>query len=87
MLQSHYDALVAANNCNASTETLSYLRRVPFDSFVATVNRTADIFSYQSLALVWQPYVDSDVVACDPLVLVALGLYAKVSLGRLFFPR
>ncbi|KAJ7841222.1 Alpha/Beta hydrolase protein [Mycena olivaceomarginata] len=65
VLQSHYDTLVAANNCRADTETLSCLRRVPLDSFMATVNRTADIFSYQSLALVWQPYVDGDVVAHD----------------------
>ncbi|KAJ7342923.1 Alpha/Beta hydrolase protein [Mycena albidolilacea] len=80
VIRSHYDALVAANNCCASKETLSCLRRVPFDSFVATVNRTTDIFSYQSSALVWQPYVDSDVIVCDPLVLVAEGLYAKISL-------
>jgi hypothetical protein len=79
VLQCHYNALVAANDCSADTETLSCLRRVPFDSLMAMVNRTADIFSYQSLALVWQPYVDGDVVARDPLVSVTEGLYAKVS--------
>ncbi|KAJ7323875.1 Alpha/Beta hydrolase protein [Mycena albidolilacea] len=51
VLQSHYDALVAANNCSADTETLSCLRRVPFDSFMATVNRTAGIFRTKALRL------------------------------------
>ncbi|KAF7341110.1 Carboxylic ester hydrolase [Mycena venus] len=53
--QSTYDALVAANNCNRSKDTLNCLRQVPFESFMATVNHTLDIFSYRSLHLVWEP--------------------------------
>ncbi|KAJ7503276.1 Alpha/Beta hydrolase protein [Mycena galericulata] len=76
--QPHYDGLVAANNCTGSTDTLECLRGIPFDNFMATVNHTANLFSYSSLNNVWRPRVDGDVVVRNPLVSVARGLYAKV---------
>ncbi|KAJ7034347.1 sterol esterase [Mycena alexandri] len=72
-----YDGLVAANNCSSASDTLDCLRRVPFDSFMATVNNTEDFFSYQSLSLLWRPYIDGDVVERAPLTSVSRGLYAK----------
>ncbi|KAJ7640708.1 sterol esterase [Mycena polygramma] len=76
--QSHYDGLVAANNCSASSDTLDCLRRVPFDALMATVNKTSDVLSYSSLSNVWRPYVDGDVVVYDPLISVSRGFYAKI---------
>ncbi|KAJ7719224.1 sterol esterase [Mycena maculata] len=75
--QVDYDGLVAANNCTSAADTLACLRAVPFDAFMATVNKTADYFSYRSLNLVWRPRVDGDVIARDPLVSVSQGLYSQ----------
>ncbi|KAJ7452156.1 Alpha/Beta hydrolase protein [Mycena galericulata] len=75
--QSDYDGLVAANNCTTSADTLDCLRRVPLDSFVATINKTPDFLSYRSLNLVWRPRVDGDVIPQDPLISVSQGLYPK----------
>ncbi|KAF7342343.1 Carboxylic ester hydrolase [Mycena venus] len=76
--QFDYDELVAANNCTASNDTLECLRRVPFESFMATVNKTADFFSYRSINLTWGPRVDGDVIVRDPWVSISRGSYAKI---------
>ncbi|KAJ7473947.1 carotenoid ester lipase precursor [Mycena latifolia] len=76
--QSDYDSLVVANNCTASLDTLDCLRHVPFDSLMATINNTADFFSYRSLSLVWHPRIDGDVVVEDPLLSISRGSYAKI---------
>ncbi|KAJ7723426.1 Alpha/Beta hydrolase protein [Mycena metata] len=73
-----YDGLVAANNCSSASDTLDCLRRVPFDSFMATVNNTQNMFSYQSLSIIWRPYIDGDVVERALSASVSQGLYAKV---------
>ncbi|KAF7369725.1 Carboxylic ester hydrolase [Mycena venus] len=75
--QSDYDGLVAANNCTGVSDTLDCLRRVPFGAFMATVNKTPDLFSYRSISLVWRPRIDGDLVLRDPLASVAQGAYAK----------
>ncbi|KAF7364176.1 Carboxylic ester hydrolase [Mycena sanguinolenta] len=76
--QPYYDQLVVANNCTAATDTLDCLKRVPFDKFAATFNKTADFFSYRSLSLVWRPRVDGDVLVRNPPLSVALGEFAKI---------
>ncbi|KAJ7033034.1 carotenoid ester lipase precursor [Mycena alexandri] len=73
-----YDGLVVANNCSSASDTLDCLRRVPFDSFMATVNHTQNFLSYQSVSLIWRPYIDGDVVERAPLTSVSRGLYAKI---------
>ncbi|KAJ7738769.1 sterol esterase [Mycena metata] len=78
--QSVYDSLVSANNCSAATDTLDCLRRVPFDSLMATINKTENVFSYEALSIVWRPYVDGDVVERAPFTSVSQGLYAKIPL-------
>jgi acetylcholinesterase len=77
--QSDYDNLVVAASCTASSDTLDCLRRATFEALMTGVNKTADFFSYQSLALVWQPRVDGDIMMEDPLVSVSRGLYPKAS--------
>ncbi|KAJ7149876.1 carotenoid ester lipase precursor [Mycena crocata] len=76
--QPHYDALVAATGCQGSQDSLECLQRVPFDKFIATVNNTPNIFSYSSLANIWQPRIDGDVVAQNPSLSVSQGAYARV---------
>ncbi|KAJ6529373.1 sterol esterase [Mycena capillaripes] len=76
--QSDYDALVSANNCSDSKDTLECLRRVPLDAFTATVDNTTNVFSFSSMNIIWRPRVDGDVIVQDPLVSVAEGKYAKV---------
>ncbi|KAJ7238856.1 carotenoid ester lipase precursor [Mycena haematopus] len=76
--QPYYDELVAANNCTGAADTLDCLRRVPFDGFMATVNKTADLFSYRSLSLLWLPRVDGDVLVRNPPQSIAQGAFAKV---------
>ncbi|KAJ6632156.1 sterol esterase [Mycena sp. CBHHK59/15] len=76
--QPFYDELVTANNCTGSEDTLGCLERVPFDSFMATVNRTRNIFSYTSISNAWRPRIDGDVVVKNPFVSVAEGSYARI---------
>ncbi|KAJ7149874.1 sterol esterase [Mycena crocata] len=76
--QSHYNDLVAANNCAESKDTLECLRHVPFDKFLATVNNTTNLFSFSSIQNIWRARVDGDVIARNPLVSVSQGLYAKI---------
>ncbi|KAJ6451390.1 sterol esterase [Mycena vitilis] len=76
--QADYDGLVSANNCTDAQNTLECLRRVPFDTFKSTVDKTRNGLSYSSLENAWRPRVDGDVVARNPLVSVAEGLYAKL---------
>lgn len=76
--QSTYDQLVAANNCTSASDTLRCLRQVPFDSLMASINKTADVFSFKSIANVWFPRIDNDVVVHQPFDSVSRGLYSKV---------
>ncbi|KAJ6606098.1 carotenoid ester lipase precursor [Mycena vulgaris] len=76
--QPFYDGLVAANNCTGSRDTLACLRHAPFDSFMASVNHTNNLFSFTSLSNIWRPRVDEEVILQNPLVSVSKGLYSKV---------
>lgn len=76
--QPTYDELVEANNCTQASDTLDCLRNVPFNDFLATVNKTPDYLSYRSLALVWRPRVDGDIVLRNPVDSVVQGKFAKV---------
>ncbi|KAJ7340004.1 carotenoid ester lipase precursor [Mycena albidolilacea] len=76
--QIQYDGLVEANNCTTAPNTLDCLRSVPFDDFMATVNKTADLFSYQSLSLLWRPRLDGDVIVRNPPESVAQGQFARI---------
>ncbi|KAF8217207.1 Alpha/Beta hydrolase protein [Mycena galopus ATCC 62051] len=78
--QQYYDSLVAANNCTTEADTLECLRRVPYDVFLATVNQTPDIFSYQGLSFIWAPHVDGDVIVQNPVVSVSQGGFLKIPL-------
>ncbi|KAJ7798100.1 Alpha/Beta hydrolase protein [Mycena olivaceomarginata] len=73
-----YDELVAANNCTAAPNTLDCLRRIPFDTFMATVNSTPNFFSYRSISSVWRPRVDGDVVVRNAFESMAQGEFAKI---------
>ncbi|KAJ7278204.1 sterol esterase [Mycena rebaudengoi] len=76
--QGVYDQLVAANNCTGSSDSLDCLKRVPFDSFMATVNHTSDEFAYSSAQLTWRPRIDGDVVVQDPLISVSEKAFADI---------
>ncbi|KAJ6462098.1 sterol esterase, partial [Mycena sanguinolenta] len=78
--QQYYDSLVAANNCTGQADTLECLRRVPYDAFLATVNQTPDIFSYQGLSFIWTPHVDGDVIVQNPVVSVSQGGFLEIPL-------
>ncbi|KAJ6482674.1 carotenoid ester lipase precursor [Mycena sanguinolenta] len=76
--QSTYDQLVAANNCTTARDTLDCLRKVSLDDFLATVNKTPDVFSYRALSLVWRPRVDGDLIPSNPVDMVQNGALLKV---------
>ncbi|KAJ6522015.1 Alpha/Beta hydrolase protein, partial [Mycena capillaripes] len=76
--QQDYDGLVVANNCTKARDTLDCLRRVPFEAFLSTVNKTPDLFSFRSLSLVWGPRVDGDIIVRYPATSVIQGAFAKI---------
>ncbi|KAJ7813673.1 hypothetical protein B0H14DRAFT_3477650 [Mycena olivaceomarginata] len=63
--QRDYDALVIANNCTTVLHgnMLACLQDIPFDTFMATVNRMADLFSYTPLT----PLAPACQWGCDPV--------------------
>ncbi|KAF8261989.1 Alpha/Beta hydrolase protein, partial [Lactarius quietus] len=60
--QPYYDFLVERANCSGSSDTLQCLRAVPYEELMDAINLTPSLFSYQSLALAWQPYADGKLV-------------------------
>ncbi|KAJ7278206.1 Alpha/Beta hydrolase protein [Mycena rebaudengoi] len=76
--QPFYDELVVANNCTGSRHSLQCLKNVPFDSFMATVNKTRNLFSFTSGNNAWRPRLDGDVIVQDPLISVSDGSFAKI---------
>ncbi|KAJ6555655.1 Alpha/Beta hydrolase protein [Mycena vulgaris] len=76
--QPYYDQLVALNNCTAAEDTLACLRGVPYDTFLATVDQTPNIFSCQGLAFIWAPHVDGDVVVQNPVLSVSESAFTKI---------
>ncbi|KAJ7268412.1 carotenoid ester lipase precursor [Mycena rebaudengoi] len=78
--QKYYDQLVAATNCTAARHTLDCLRGVPYETLLASVNQTPDLFSYLGMSLLWGPSIDGDIVVRNPLESVSRGAYAKIPL-------
>ncbi|KAJ7508277.1 carotenoid ester lipase precursor [Mycena galericulata] len=76
--QPYYDELVTATNCTSANDTLACLRAVPYDEFLAAVDTTPDIFSYQGFRFIWAPHVDGDVVVQNPAVSISQGAFAKI---------
>ncbi|KAI9454054.1 Alpha/Beta hydrolase protein [Lactarius psammicola] len=76
--QQYYDFLVERTNCSSSSDTLACLRAAPYDALKAAVDSTPSLFSYQSLALAWQPRVDGVFLTDLPQKLVQQGKIARV---------
>lgn len=53
--QTTYDTLVKETDCAGSSDTLQCLREVPYDEFLAAMDRTPNIFSWEVSLLFWCP--------------------------------
>jgi hypothetical protein len=80
--QRDYDALVIANNCTTVLHgnMLACLQDIPFDTFMATVNRMADLFSYTPLT----PLAPACQWGCDPVQPVPVHCAWCICEGVLF---
>ncbi|KAH9061818.1 alpha beta-hydrolase [Lactarius deliciosus] len=76
--QKYYDFLVARTNCSGSYDTLACLRAAPYEELKAAIDDTPSIFSYQSIALVWQPRADGVFLTDHPQKLVQQGKVARI---------
>ncbi|KAH9061817.1 alpha beta-hydrolase [Lactarius deliciosus] len=76
--QKYYDFLVARTNCSGSYDTLACLRAAPYEELKAAIDDTPSIFSYQSLALAWQPRADGVFLTDHPQKLVQQGKVARI---------
>ncbi|KDR73257.1 hypothetical protein GALMADRAFT_727490 [Galerina marginata CBS 339.88] len=76
--QPSFDQLVANTGCTGSPDAIACLRAVPFDKLSAAVNLSSSLFSFTSLALLWRPTIDGQVIVRDALESIEKGLYAKV---------
>ncbi|KAH9175630.1 carotenoid ester lipase precursor [Lactarius sanguifluus] len=76
--QQYYDFLVARTNCTGSPDTLVCLRAAPYEALQAAMDSTPALFSYQSLALAWQPRADGVFLTDNPQKLVQQGKVAKI---------
>ncbi|EGN97860.1 hypothetical protein SERLA73DRAFT_109097 [Serpula lacrymans var. lacrymans S7.3] len=76
--QTYYDFLVDQTGCSGALDTLQCLREVPYDILKSAVDRTPNIFSYQSLVLAWVPRADGNFLMDDPQKLVQQGSVANI---------
>ncbi|KAF9254184.1 carotenoid ester lipase precursor [Marasmius fiardii PR-910] len=76
--QFYYDQIVSETGCSSSADTLACLREVPYQTLKDAINRTPNIFSYQSLHLTWVPRVDGDFLTDSPLRLALQGKVANI---------
>ncbi|KAH9038800.1 alpha beta-hydrolase [Lactarius pseudohatsudake] len=76
--QKYYDFLVARTNCSDSYDTLACLREAPYEELKAAMDDTPSLFSYQSVALVWQPRADGVFLTDHPQRLVQQGKVARI---------
>ncbi|KAL0946484.1 hypothetical protein HGRIS_012701 [Hohenbuehelia grisea] len=76
--QGDYDFLVSETNCSAQADTLSCLRHAPYEDMLAAINRTANVFSYQSLNFAWTPRIDGAMIQRQPYESLVQGKYLKV---------
>ncbi|KAF8995824.1 carotenoid ester lipase precursor [Cyathus striatus] len=73
-----YDQLVSDTGCGSSQDTFACLRTLPFNTLMAAINNSPNLFSYQSLMLAYQPSVDGEFIVRNPTTSISQGLYAKV---------
>ncbi|KIK96774.1 hypothetical protein PAXRUDRAFT_825611 [Paxillus rubicundulus Ve08.2h10] len=76
--QKYYDALVCDTGCSNASDTLQCLRDVPYERLLDAVNKSPNVFSYQSLSLAWLPRVDGIFLTDSPQHLVQQGSVANV---------
>ncbi|KAF8303314.1 carotenoid ester lipase precursor [Clavulina sp. PMI_390] len=77
-VQIYYDQVVSLVGCSSASDTLACLRTVPYDQIKAAINKTPNIFSYQSLDLAWLPRVDGVFLTEPPFEIVQSGAVANV---------
>ncbi|KAG5654308.1 hypothetical protein H0H81_004727 [Sphagnurus paluster] len=76
--QKYYDAIVSQTGCSGSADTLDCLRKVPYNTLKAAVNKSPGIFSYQSLDIAWLPRADGKFLTDNPQQLVLDGKVANI---------
>ncbi|KAH9060190.1 carotenoid ester lipase precursor [Lactarius vividus] len=76
--QKYYDFLVSRTNCTTSSDTLACLREAPYEVLQSAMDSTPALFSFQSLALAWQPRADGVFLTDHPQKLVQQGKVAKI---------
>lgn len=76
--QEVYDTVVKAAGCDGSSDTLTCLRELPYETFLNAANSVPGIFSYNSVALAYLPRPDGKVLTASPNELVTSGKYYAV---------
>ncbi|KAJ3515204.1 hypothetical protein NLJ89_g1904 [Agrocybe chaxingu] len=76
--QEYFDSLVTDTNCTTARDRLKCLRDAPFDDLMEAINRTPNLFSFQSVRIAWQPMVDGKTIVRDPQISLQTGKYAKI---------
>ncbi|KAF8893681.1 carotenoid ester lipase precursor [Gymnopilus junonius] len=76
--QVYYDFLVNETGCTNSNDTLDCLREVPYKVLKDAVDKTPNVFSYQSLVLAYLPRRDDSFLLDDPQKLAQDGRFANV---------
>ncbi|KAJ8519557.1 hypothetical protein ONZ45_g3520 [Pleurotus djamor] len=73
-----YDALVEDAGCAGSDDTLACLRRVPYETFKAAMDKSPSLFHYRSVSIPWFPRADGGLVTDTPQKLVREGKIANI---------
>ncbi|EIN12169.1 carotenoid ester lipase precursor [Punctularia strigosozonata HHB-11173 SS5] len=76
--QAVYDAIVDETGCTGASDTLQCLRELPYTTLKAAVDKSPNIFSFQSLNLAYLPRVDGNFLTDDPQKLVQSGSVADI---------
>ncbi|KAI9644071.1 hypothetical protein NHQ30_007423 [Ciborinia camelliae] len=78
--QAVYNQVVLESGCANSTQTLTCLRNVPYDTFLSATLSLPSIASYNSIAIAYLPRPDyqGGVLPLSPELLASQGLFAPV---------
>lgn len=69
---------MADTGCKNAANAIECLRAAPYANLTAAINRTPDLFSFDSLQILWAPTIDGIIIKRDPMISIQKGLFSKV---------
>ncbi|PFH48025.1 hypothetical protein AMATHDRAFT_66371 [Amanita thiersii Skay4041] len=76
--QRYWDAMMVDTGCGGQEDEIECLRQMPFDELMTAINKSPDIFDWESIIEAWIPRADGVFLKDTPQRLVGAGSVADV---------